>query len=73
MKIRCSYCGTEKNVPSFYLKIRSIFTDKYSFICQRCLHYNNHRLMFRTVHDVDTNEKENNKLIEAQKYEFYKN
>lgn len=67
MRIRCSYCGTEHNVPTFYLKIKSIFKDEYNFICQSCLHYNNRRIMFRTVHDANKKEREANKLIEAQK------
>lgn len=67
VKIRCSYCGTNHRVLTSYLKVLSIFTDNYSFICQRCLHYNNRRLMFRTVHDANKQEREANKLIEAQK------
>lgn len=69
MKIRCSYCGTEHTVPLFYLKIISIFKEDYSFICQSCLHYNNRLIMFRTVHNINKNERISNKKIEAQKYD----
>lgn len=67
MRIRCSYCGLEHYVPTWYLKLLSIFKNNYSFICQGCLHYNNRRLMFRTVHDANKKERLANKTIEAQK------
>lgn len=73
MKIRCSYCGTEHSVPIFYLKILNIFKTDYSFICQKCFHYNNRLMRFWTVHNVNEKEKSVNKLVEAQKYELYKN
>lgn len=68
MKIRCSYCGTEHSVPTFYLKFISIFKKNYSFICQNCLKYNNRLLLFRTVHDIDETEKISNKLLEKSKW-----
>ena len=69
MRIRCSYCGAEHTVPTFYIKLYSIFRKEYSFICQYCLHYNNRLLMFRTVHDISKKEKIYNKKIEEQKYD----
>lgn len=67
MKIRCSYCGTTHFVPLFYLKLLSIFKNDYYFVCQNCLHYNNRRLMFRTVHDVTEEEKQSNRLLKEAK------
>lgn len=67
MKIRCNYCGVEHWTPTFYLKLLSIFKTDYSFICQKCLSYNNRRLMFRTVHDVTKDERLYNKMLEANR------
>ena len=68
MKIRCAYCGKKHNVPTFSLKLLSIFTDKYYFLCQYCMHYNAYLLRFQVTHNsIDKKEKEANKKLEKSR------
>ena len=51
MKIRCNYCGREHSVPLWFLKFKSIFRKRYSFVCQSCMKYNVMLLRFHICHD----------------------
>ena len=66
MRIRCNYCGATHRVPLWYLKLRSIFSNRYSFVCQDCHRYNVELLRFHVCHDsTNAEEKMYNKNVKS--------
>ena len=65
IKMRCNYCGREKEVALWRILIKRIFKNRWYDTCPRCHKTSCYRLFPHVVHDsTDKKEKQLNKDIQ---------
>lgn len=71
--LRCGYCGSDRNVPYFFLVLRLVLFGGVFVRCKCCGRWSDYVLVSHIVHDsLSVREKEHNR-IEDNKRRVWKN
>ena len=71
--LRCNYCGADRKVPLFFLRLILLIKGDINVTCSNCGYVSNYILVSHIVHNsVSVDEKEYNKKFDNAKIEMLK-